>query len=86
MELDKKRRDLIQKVESLKAQRNDVSDKIAFAKRQKEDASEAILQMKQVGADIKSLDNEQTLLDGQVREIAAHLLLMYQLGQMNLLT
>lgn len=73
LELDQKRRDLIQKVESLKAQRNDVSDKIAFAKRQKEDASEAILQMKQVGADIKSLDNEQTLLDEQVREIAAHL-------------
>ena len=36
LELDQKRRDLIQKVESLKAQRNDVSDKIAFAKRQKE--------------------------------------------------
>ena len=33
LELDQKRRDLIQKVESLKAQRNDVSDKIAFSKR-----------------------------------------------------
>lgn len=30
LELDQKRRDLIQKVESLKAQRNDVSDKNCF--------------------------------------------------------
>ncbi|GMA69770.1 serine--tRNA ligase [Leuconostoc litchii] len=70
---DQKRRELIQKVESLKAQRNKVSDKIAFAKRQKEDASEAIMQMKQVGADIKKLDNEQSLLESQVQEISAHL-------------
>ncbi|GAO99153.1 serine--tRNA ligase [Fructobacillus ficulneus] len=70
---DQKRRDLIAKVEELKAQRNEASDKIAFAKRQKEDASQAIQEMQAVAKEIKGLDQELETLDQAVKDQAAHL-------------
>ncbi|USS92627.1 serine--tRNA ligase [Fructobacillus americanaquae] len=70
---DQKRRDVIAKVEELKAKRNEASDKIAFAKRQKEDASAAIQEMQAVAKEIKNLDQELEGLDQAVKDQAAHL-------------
>ena len=56
--LDEKRRELIAKVEVLKAERNEVSQKVAEMKRNKENADEVIARMREVGDDIKELDEE----------------------------
>lgn len=56
--LDEKRRELIAKVEVLKAERNEVSQQVAQLKRNKENADELIAKMRQVGDDIKELDEE----------------------------
>ena len=57
-ELDSKRRELIGKAEVLKAERNEASEKVAVMKRNKENADDVILRMRQVGDEIKVLDNE----------------------------
>ncbi|MCG7337637.1 serine--tRNA ligase [Sporosarcina sp. ACRSM] len=56
--LDEKRRDLIAKVELLKAERNEVSQKVAEMKRNKENADDVIARMRAVGDEIKGLDEE----------------------------
>ncbi|MBS9339081.1 serine--tRNA ligase [Fructobacillus sp. M2-14] len=73
LEKDQKRRDLIAKVEDMKAKRNEASDKIAFAKRQKEDASAAIAEMQEVAKQIKDMDQELVDAEAAVKEIATHL-------------
>jgi len=71
--LDAKRRELIVKSETMKAQRNTVSDEISQLKRNKEDADDKIKEMRQVSADIKALDAELDTLKDQVHDAAAHL-------------
>lgn len=56
--LDEKRRELIAKVEVLKAERNEVSQKVAQMKRNKENADETIARMREVGDEIKALDEQ----------------------------
>lgn len=56
--LDTKRRDLIAKTEVLKAERNKVSEEIAVMKRNKENADTAITRMREVGEEIKVLDEQ----------------------------
>lgn len=56
--LDTKRRELIAKAEVLKAERNKVSEEIAVMKRNKENADTAILRMREVGEEIKALDDQ----------------------------
>ena len=56
--LDEKRRDLIAKVEVLKAERNEVSQKVAEMKRNKENADDVIARMREVGDEIKTLDEQ----------------------------
>lgn len=72
-DLDEKRRDLLVRVETMKKERNDVSDKIAEMKRNKEDASDVIARMRELGAEIKALDNEVVAIDSEMREIAVRL-------------
>lgn len=72
-ELDKKRRDLIQQTETLKAKRNEVSKQIAQAKRNKESADDAIADMKQVGQDIKALDDQLNANEEDFHNKMAHL-------------
>lgn len=71
--LDKKRRELIQQTETLKAKRNEVSKQIAQAKRNKESADDAIAAMKQVGADIKALDDQLSANEEDFHNKMAHL-------------
>ena len=58
LELDQKRRDLLQKVETLKAQRNEASKNIGEAKRNGESADEAIAETRDLGDQIKALDEQ----------------------------
>ncbi|UIF28165.1 serine--tRNA ligase [Levilactobacillus brevis] len=71
--LDAKRRDLIVKSETMKAQRNTVSDEISQLKRNKQDANDKITEMRQVSGDIKKLDADLDTLKDQVQDAAAHL-------------
>ena len=52
-EMDKKRREIIQKSEQLKNERNQVTKEIAEKKRNKESADEAIHSMQKVSKEIK---------------------------------
>ncbi|MGE6370925.1 serine--tRNA ligase [Planococcus kocurii] len=56
--LDLKRRELIAQTEKLKAERNEASQNIAAMKRAKENADEAITKMREVGDQIKVIDEE----------------------------
>lgn len=56
--LDVRRRELIAKVEVLKAERNKASEMIAVMKRNKEDATEAITRTRELGDEIKAIDAE----------------------------
>ena len=64
--IDKKRREVIKKDESLKELRNKVSDQIAVMKKNKENADEKISEMKQVSGEIKKLDEELRKFDSMV--------------------
>mgnify|MGYP004613430759 CR=1 FL=1 len=58
LELDEKRRMLIQEVEQLKAKRNEDSAKVPMLKKQGLDAAEILAEMKTVADKIKVLDQE----------------------------
>ncbi|MGX4687257.1 serine--tRNA ligase [Vagococcus sp. JNUCC 83] len=68
--LDQERRDNLVKVETLKKHRNDVSQDIAKLKREKQNADDKIQEMKQVGEDIKILDDRINVIDEQLEYIA----------------
>ncbi|MBN6204246.1 serine--tRNA ligase, partial [Staphylococcus saprophyticus] len=57
LELDEQRRQLISQAEEMKAERNKVSGEIAQKKRNKEDADDAIAAMRNLGDEIKVLDD-----------------------------
>ena len=73
VELDEKRRELIVKAEKLKKYRNTVSGDIALLKRNKENADDKIKEMREVGDEIKVLDDELVVIDTALSEIAATL-------------
>ena len=58
LNLDTRRRDILQEVEKLRNDRNTVSKEIGEKKKKKEDASEQIARMGEVSARIKSFDDE----------------------------
>ncbi|QED45853.1 serine--tRNA ligase [Cytobacillus dafuensis] len=57
-DLDTKRRELIVQAEQLKSKRNEVSQQVAALKRDKQDADHLIVEMREVGDQIKTLDDE----------------------------
>jgi seryl-tRNA synthetase len=57
-DLDQKRRELIVETEKLKSKKNDVSQQVAALKREKQDADHLIKEMREVGDQIKTLDDE----------------------------
>ncbi len=69
LELDRKRRQLIQESEELRSRRNRVSQEIGRLKKAGEDASDIIREMKEVGARIKRLEEELSAIDQKVRDI-----------------
>ncbi|HEX7063821.1 MAG TPA: serine--tRNA ligase [Bacillales bacterium] len=68
-ELDEKRRELIQKTETLKQKRNSVSEEIAKRKREKQDADDMIAEMRDVSKEIKELDAELTQVEEELQNV-----------------
>jgi seryl-tRNA synthetase len=58
LELDGRRRSILQEVEALKAERNRASEEVARLKRDQRDASSLITRLKGVSGAVKELDNE----------------------------
>lgn len=73
LEKDKRRRELLVETEGLKQKRNEVSAEIANAKRNKQDATDAIKEMREVGAKIKSLDEELEEVEATVKDMTSRL-------------
>ena len=73
LEKDKRRRELLVETEGLTQKRNEVSAEIANAKRNKQDATDAIKEMREVGAKIKSLDEELEEVEATVKDMASRL-------------
>ena len=71
LELDARRRELLPRVEEGRARRNQVSDQIAEAKRSGEDAEEAIAQMRELGGEIKRLEEELAGVEEQRDALAS---------------
>ena len=64
------RRQLIGKVEELKALRNSVTEEISQLKRNKENADDKIAEMKKVGDEIAELDNRIRDVEAKLRDAA----------------
>ena len=73
LDLDERRRELLQTVESLKQRRNTVSDEIARMKRDGEDASERIAEMREVSTRIKGIDTDLAGLQDSLQAILERL-------------
>ncbi len=69
IELDEKRRALLTKVESKKAEQNKVSKQIPIMKKNKEDTTAVFAEMKALSEDIKAMDEQVRGLDGEIREM-----------------
>lgn len=67
--LDEKRREILSKVEVLKAERNEVSQQVAQMKRNKENADEVITKMKKVGEEIKAYDQELSTVEEELNYV-----------------
>ena len=67
--LDTERRRLIVETEQLKALRNRTNDEITALKKKKQDASEKIIEMREVSARIKLLDEELGQKDKTLRDL-----------------
>lgn len=68
LNLDTKRRELIQKTEELKSERNKASEAIAQKKRNKENADDAIKAQREVGEKIKAIDTELKEVDAALHD------------------
>jgi seryl-tRNA synthetase len=69
LDMDAKRRDTLQQVETLKHERNTVSDAIAGLKKAKQDASAEIERMRLVSQQIKQLDDQVKEYEEQLRTL-----------------
>ncbi|HFI5182106.1 TPA: serine--tRNA ligase, partial [Streptococcus pneumoniae] len=72
-EIDAKRRNILVKVETLKAERNTVSAEIAQAKRNKENTDDKIAAMQNLSAEVKALDAELAEIDAKLTEFTTTL-------------
>lgn len=63
LELDRRRRELLTRVEALKAERNAASDEVARLKKAKQPADDLLPQLKSSGDTVKALDAEIRAVD-----------------------
>jgi len=68
-ELEQKRRDVLQEVETLRSERNTVSKEIGARKKNKEDASDLIGKMSDVSSRIKKLDDSLKDVEATLHDI-----------------
>ena len=69
VELQDKRKEIIQEGESLKAKRNEASKQIGVLKRNKQDATEVLNEVAHIGAEIKGLDDALKIVEGEIKNI-----------------
>ena len=69
LEIDQRRRVAVTEIESLKARRNALSAEVAKTKREGGDADDAMRQSREVGAQVKSLDENVKVLDDALAEV-----------------
>jgi len=67
--LDRERRDLVVKVEALRAERNAASEEIGRLRREKKDAASLMERMKEVGARIKEMESGLPDLERRMEEM-----------------
>lgn len=67
IELDSKRRELLGKVEQMKAKQNEISKQIPAMKKAGEDTSSIFAEMKELSTEIKELDTEVSAIDTDLR-------------------
>jgi len=68
LDLDARRRQLLQEVEKLKAERNSASEEVARRKRAKEDVGAALNGLKALSDRIKALDDQERAADTRLQE------------------
>ena len=68
LETDEKRREVIQKVESMKAEQNKLSKQVPQMKKNGEDTTELFKNLKKLSDDIKSMDDDLKNIDEEIRE------------------
>ncbi|AGA67587.1 seryl-tRNA synthetase [Desulfitobacterium dichloroeliminans LMG P-21439] len=66
---EEERRKLLFDVETLKAKRNTVSEEVGRRKKSGEDAEQLILEMREVGQDIKSLEEQLTKIENDMETV-----------------
>jgi seryl-tRNA synthetase len=69
IEIDQRRREIIQEVETLRNERNTASEIIAAAKKEKKDASAEISRMKEVAQKIKEVDTKREEIEATLRDL-----------------
>jgi len=69
LDLDQKRRDMVQKADKLKEERNRASEEIGQAKKAGKDADAAIKKMRTVSQDIKHIDNSLREIEQKMEDI-----------------
>lgn len=67
--LDQQRRDIIGRVESMKAEQNKVSKEIPKRKKAGEDVSEILAEMKKLSETVKQLDAERTEVEDKLHDV-----------------
>jgi seryl-tRNA synthetase len=73
LELDERRRSLLQEVETLKAERNRASEEVARLKRDQRDASSLITRLQGVSAAIKELDRDLRSVEEELHALLLQL-------------
>ena len=68
-EVDEQRRAAVTEIENLKAKRNALSVEVAKAKREGDDAEDAVRQSREVGQQVKGLEDNVKSLDGSLSDI-----------------
>ncbi|MDF2536641.1 MAG: serS [Bacillales bacterium] len=71
--LDTNRRELIVEVEQLKGKRNEASQMVAQLKREKKDADQLIIETREIGEQIKGLDEELNQIEAELEEVMLNL-------------
>jgi seryl-tRNA synthetase len=68
LELDRRRREVLQRVETLKAERNSASDEVARRKRAGDSADDLMQRLKLSGEEVRTLDQELREIEGVLEE------------------
>lgn len=68
LELDKKRRELLVKVEEMKANQNSVSKQVPLLKKEGKDVTPILEEMKKLSEEVKGLDSEVKIIDEKIEE------------------